>query len=142
MSALCRDLLNSGVSALAARSLVAVEEGAAVLITGMVTLALTVADPAISSVEQLWDALSIELDTEAQVVSLPGGSALRVDLAVEGPGLLKPEPLAYRHTRYLVPVFGGRAVVLMVCSTPMIHAECFDLVFDQIAQSLRWGDGS
>jgi hypothetical protein len=142
MERLCKNLLNSGVMALAARALVAVEEGVGVLITGMVTIALTAAYPAISNIEQLRDAWSGRRDTEIRVVSLPCGLALRVDLIVKGPGLLKPEPLPYRHTRYLVPVFDGRAVAIMVCATPLSHVECFDLVFDQIAQSLRAGDGS
>jgi hypothetical protein len=142
MENLCEDLLEAGIAALASRSLVAEDNGVATLITGMVTLALAAADPPVGDVDELLAVWQSHPDAEARVVSLPCGQALRVDLKVEGPGLLYPEPLTYRHTRYLVPVFDGRVVAIMVCATPLGHAECFDLVFDQISQTLREGDGS
>lgn len=139
LNQLCEGLHRCGIGAVAVRSFVANIEGTATLITGMVTLALAPAAPPSADVGDLLKAWQKQPDVQAKVVELRCGPALRVDLEVTGPGLLNPTPLPYRHTRFLAPVFDGNEVAVMVCSTPKAHAECFDLAFERISQTLRPG---
>lgn len=136
----CGELQGTGVAAVASRSVVANAGGVATLITGMVAIALAPVFPAVADINLLQEAWQANPGADARVVALPCGPALRIELEVVGPGLLSSEQMLYRHIRFLVPVFDGRAIAIMVCSAPKAHAECFDLVYGEISASLRQVD--
>lgn len=134
---MCEQLEAAGIGAVAARALLANVDEVPTLISGMVLLALTPCEPAPIHVEEILSSWEAESGAASDVVELAAGPAVRIDLDRMGPGLLRPAPLTYHHTRYLLPTFDGTQIAVMDCSAPRPVFDCFELAFDVIAQSLR-----
>ena len=134
---MCEQLGAAGIGQGAVRALLANVDEVPTLISGMVILALSPCEPTLKHVEELLSSWEGESGTASDVVELPAGPALRIDLDRMGPGLLRPAPLTYHHTRYLLPTFDGSQIAVMDCSAPKPIFDCFELAFDVIAQSLR-----
>jgi hypothetical protein len=140
LTRLCEQLQRSGMGAVAARALLANVDEVPTLISGIVILALTPCEPALKHVDELASAWKAESGATDEIVELPAGPALRIDLERVGPGLLQRGPLTYHHTRFLMPTFDGSQIAVMDCSAPKAIYQCFELAFDLIARSLRQAD--
>lgn len=140
LTRLCEQLKRSGIGAVAARALLANVDQVPTLISGMVMLALVPCEPTLKHTDELSSIWEATPGARVEIVELPAGSALRVDLEQLGPGLLRPGPLTYRHTRFLMPTFAGSQIAVMDCSAPKAIYQCFELAFDLVARSLRQDD--